>query len=114
MCDSKEDKAHGTRYGNAYGIQTPLIQGNDITDIAGTGIHLDLGADAHFKKNTILQCGYWGVTVSGGAKGVLAKNTVDSKVRICEGSRPRMQGNLISARVVDYNDRGTRALDERY
>lgn len=52
--------------------------------------------------------------MSGGAKGVLRANTVDSMVRIMEGSRPKMIANLVSARVVDHNDRGTRALDETY
>eukprot|EP01062_Namystynia_karyoxenos_P059318 TRINITY_DN50762_c0_g1_i1.p1 TRINITY_DN50762_c0_g1~~TRINITY_DN50762_c0_g1_i1.p1 ORF type:complete len:427 (+),score=142.61 TRINITY_DN50762_c0_g1_i1:82-1281(+) len=104
-CDAEADKGR---------LERPEIKANEIADISGTGIHLDRCCDANCRKNTVRQCAYWGVTVSGGARGTLSNNVVDSKVRIMQGCRPQLVANRISARVVDYNDQGTRALEPHY
>ena len=71
-------------------LQKPLIQGNTITSCTGTAFHLDKGGNCQFTGNEIHESGYWGVTVSGGALGVLTKNVISDQVRIREGSRPSL------------------------
>eukprot|EP01065_Artemidia_motanka_P040246 TRINITY_DN5000_c0_g1_i1.p1 TRINITY_DN5000_c0_g1~~TRINITY_DN5000_c0_g1_i1.p1 ORF type:complete len:399 (+),score=91.94 TRINITY_DN5000_c0_g1_i1:116-1312(+) len=104
-CDADADKGR---------VEKPLLQENDIADVSGTGVHIDKCADAHCKRNTISRCGYWGITVSGNARGTFSKNVVDGKVRVLQGSHPQFVANRISDRLIDYNDQGTTALDERY